>query len=358
MMHLLMWGELLFLCAGLPEGAEGGPTTALTVDAASIDFGEISRFAVRERTLLVNNHSGRPVTLRDSDSDCVCLHSEIPHRRLEPSESTPWHVVLNACDYTGEVRRHVWLKTDSPAVGLKVAVRYRVVPELFTEPFMVGLGFLPVESADSVEASVDLRTITEETFQLLGAWSNDPAVEVIIEEEYVARDDPGRVRVRVYLPVPEGRYQSTVWIATDSVEVPKLRIPLVGESIAGLRCDRREIVFEDVVLGEAQTRTVTFSHDASMRIGEVRKSNETLDITEIKRSPGRVTATLKTRKRLQLGGFRGYLTVNVNDGRARKVKLPYRGNVLERDPAALTSGSHETKRRTEAAKIAIESREE
>ena len=57
------------------------------------------------------------------------------------------------------------------------------------------------------------------------------------------------MRVHVHAPVPEGRFRPLVWVETDSAEAPRLRIPLYGESIRGLRCDQREIVFDAVPLG-------------------------------------------------------------------------------------------------------------
>ncbi len=353
---LLSTGLTACVCLADPpaSGAQG-----VYVGQAAIDFGILGKHEQRERTLHVCNGTEQPVRMLGTDSDCTCLNSEVELHALPPSGITTWQIRLISCDYTSETRRHVWLRTSCPeAKVIKVAVRYRVVPELFAEPGYVALGLLPVDSADWIEAVVQVRTTSKETFCLLGAWSNDPMVDAIVEQERVTRDSPGCVRVQVYPPLPEGRRQPTVWVATDSAEVPEMRIPLMGESIAGLRCDRREIVFGDVIFGEAQTRAVTLSHSARVRIGEIRKSNEGLEITEIKRSPGQVVIALKTKLRLRLGNFRGYLTVAFNDGRSRKVKLPYRGNVIEGKPATEAGLRHGPRADTEAARIASKSREE
>ena len=47
---------------------------------------------------------------------------------------------------------------------------------------------------------------------------------------------------------------------------------------------------------------------------------------------------LKTKPRLRLGDFRGHLSIGVDNGRRRKVKLPYRGRVIEGTPASESSG--------------------
>jgi hypothetical protein len=304
-----------------------GSGLQIEIDQSTIDFGIVPRHACRERVLHVSNRGGQPVRFLATDSDCTCLDSELGVRRLEPGQSAEWRIVLDTCDYTGEVRRHVWVNSDTrDAARVKVAVRYRVVDELFTRPSFVALGLIGDEP---IEALVQVETCNEGSFELVAASSSDPQVEVLIGRECVTRDEPGRVRVCVYGPVPEGRFRPVVWVDTTSSSVPRLRIPVFGESVCGLGCNSRRIVLGEIPLRTSHTKTVTFSCEPGVRVGGIRTSNETLDVTAIDRKNGTIVVTLESNTRLPLGEFRGYLILEVNNGQARKVKLPYRGRVVE-----------------------------
>jgi hypothetical protein len=302
----------------------------LKVDQRVVDFGVVPREASRERVLHVRNHGARPVRLLATDADCTCLFSELSADRLEPGAAAEWRVTLETCDYTGEVRRHVWLDSDDPdRPRLKVPVRYRVVEELFTEPSFVPLGLIV---DDPLELVVPVKTADDQTVELLSASCTDPYVEVLIEADQVTRQEPGRLRVRVHGPVPEGRFRPVIWVDTTSAAVPRLRIPAYGESLAGLRCDCRAAAFGEIPLGTSGTSTVIFSWEPGVRVGGIRTSNETVDVTAIDRDDSQAVVTLKSSARLELGEFRGFLIVEVNNGQARKVRLPYRGRIVE--PAA------------------------
>lgn len=318
----------LALCAAPGEDAEPPcPGLRVVLDTPAIDFGIVAAGSGHERVVRISNLTGLSITLLSTDSDCTCLSASMASRALAPGERTQWRVVLDTCDYLGEVRRHVWLKTDHPeSTRLKLPVRYRVVPELFTEPGFVSLG-LP--GSKLIEAEIAVRTLSEQPIHLMAAACSDPGVVVDLPDEPVTRTRPARVRIRVYAPLPEGRFQSTVFVETTSAEVPRLRIPLLGESVAGLDCDRREVVFDAVRLGTSCTQTVTFSRDPDVRVGAVRTSNEALDVQAVRREAGRVAVILRSNVHLPLGSFRGYLILEVNNGRARKIKLPYHGRVVE-----------------------------
>jgi len=319
---------LLGLCVRTPAfGADPtAPQTALTVTPRAVDFGRVARHCHGERALCVANRSDQPVRLGGSGSDCTCLTNSIDAEVLEPGVATQWRVRLDACEYVGEVRRHVWLEIDDPTDRrLKVPVRYEVVPDVFCEPSLVSLGLIVSEA---VEAEVSVKTLSDQPIEVLAARCTDPAVAVDLQDEVVTRARLARLRIRLATPLPEGPYTSIVWLETTSPEVPRLRVALRGESITGLDCDRREVVFDAVPLGTCQTQRVTLVQDTDVHVGGVRTTNEAVEVEAVQRGGNRVVVTLRSSSKLALGRFQGQLILEVNGRLARKVKLPYRGQVV------------------------------
>jgi hypothetical protein len=337
----------MFLLLAFPQSSDelrGPSASRLSVEKAAIDFGTVPRDATRERKLLIRNRADRSVRLSDTESNCVCLSSEVGLEQLEAGQATEWRIVLNTCDYVGEVRRHVWLQAATPgSQRLKVSVRYRVVPELFTEPEFLPLGLIGDEP---VECTLEIRTVADGPFYLGRAACDDPQVEVTVEEPTVTSAEPGRIRVLVYPPIPKGRFRPTITLDTTSAAVPLLRVPVYGESIVGIACDRREVVFDGVPLGASRTRQVTLTPAPEMRVRAIRVSNQSLEVAQIQRGADRIVLTLRNSSKLPLGAFRGFLILEVDNGQGRKIKLPFRGRVIEAERARRLGHPHASSTRT------------
>ena len=324
---MLVWGAVV-VCLYAARADEPPPdtTTGVTLSAAGLDFGTVAPQSCHQRSLQVVNLTKCPVRLLDSDADCDCLCGTLDMTALEPGAQTRWQITLNTCDYLGEARRFAWVQTDHAQHRLlKLPVRYRVVPEVFAEPEFVSLGLL---GSDEVAVEVQVRTLGEEPVHLLQATCSTPGVFVDLLDEQVSSTLPATVHISVCPPVPEGSFRPTVFVESDSAAVPRLRIPLLGESVRGLRADRRALVFEQVPLGTSQTQRLTLTHDPGVHVGGARTVDDAVDVQSVEREGEKVVITLRTSPRLPLGTFRGMLILEVNNGTARKLKLPYCGQVV------------------------------
>jgi hypothetical protein len=334
------WMGLWLVLAGAHPVDEPGQAVSggLRTDRAAIDFGTVPRFATRSAQVSLRNDAGRTIKIQGTDSNCSCLASEVEARRLGPGERTAWKVLLETCDYVGEVRRHVWINSDAAdRPRFKIPIRYRVVPELFIEPPFAALGLIGEEPIETV---IEVKTAGEQTLHLGQATCNDPLVEALIEDPTVTRNKPGRIRLLVHGPVPEGRFRPTVSLETTSFAVPRLNIPLFGESVKGLRSDRREIVFDEIALDSSQTGRITLFCDPGVQVAGIRTADRTVDVQQIKREPEAIAVTLRSHPQLPLGRFQGFLVLEVNNGRSRKIKLPFRGRVIEAGSARLSENPH------------------
>ena len=171
----------LLLLAPDSGGGERVPGLTLTTDAAALDFGVVLTNGWTEQIVHVTNRCNETISLLESRSNCTCLRGTFASSTLRPTETTEWRIALNVCDGSvGEVRRDVWLHSDhARARRIKLPVRYRVVPDVYTEPEGVALGLL----GDNVaEAETRIRSVSEQPLALLDVTCVDPSVDVELTE--------------------------------------------------------------------------------------------------------------------------------------------------------------------------------
>lgn len=312
---------LLVFCSA-PAQAE---PPRLGVAPSALDFGLVTAGDHPARTLTLRNDSAERIEIGDVGADCRCLRFTCETRQIAPHGALTGEVHLEVCGgYLGQVRRRAWLRTQGQGV-VSVPVRYRVVPAVFTEPDVAALGLI---DGEPVEVEIAIRTLSAEPIRLLGVEADDPALEVRLLDDRVARPAPARLRLRLQGPVPVGHYQPRVTVHVASEEMPNLRVPVWGESVPGLRCDQREIDFGDVRPAERPTQHVEIRHDGRVQVGPIRTSGDAAALSQVSREEGMIRIALAPGPRLPLGDFAGYLVLEVNDGRNRTVRIPYRGRVL------------------------------
>lgn len=289
---------------------------------AAIEFGTLPRFADQEcritLTELDSNNSGYAV-----HTDCVCLRGEI---RNSPGAGTADLMVqLHTCDALGEAHRSIRVVRGPQQLEiLRIPVHYRVVPDLYADPPFVALGLVADEP---VQAEFLVRTAGTKTIQILAAGCDDPAVNLTPRSTAVSAGQPVRIDVTFQPNHPPREFRSTIWVETDSADIPRLRVPLFGELGSGVSAEIHEIVFDGVPLGSAPKHTITLKYDAGCEIGEVRTTNDSLRIDGIARSGSQVVLTLSPSERLGLGDANGFVTLGLQAPQRRTLRLAYRIHV-------------------------------
>ena len=322
------------------SGSAAQPTNVI-VEPAALDFKCVTAQEQYHRTLRLRNDGDRTLRFTTTDSDCVCLRSTLASDILTPGETAEWLVELNTCRKQGEFHRHVYLRSNEPdRLVVHIPVHYHVVPELFAQPESVNLGIVAPDATEPIDTLISIRTVTNNHFQLLDVRTNDPAIDGWIEEASVSKDTPGSVLIRAYPPLPEGRIDPTVWIVTDSGKVRELRIPVNGESIAGVQCEPREIVFDSIPFGSTPIQTVTITHDTNVRIGEIRIPGDTVGLAGVEREARRVVLKVRVKPDTPLGTLSGDILIQVHHQGVQKIRVPYRGQVVE--PAVVAPVDEQT----------------
>ena len=199
-----------------------------------------------------------------------------------------------------------------------------------------------------VEVIVDIHTCRNGSGLIRRAWSDNALIDVEVVKHALSPENPARIRIEVSA-MPKGRFRAHVWVETDLPESPRLKIPVFGESVRGLSCDHGLIDFESFRRGEPRPLIVNLSHEPFVAIGGVRPSNDAVSVRQINRSEDGLRITLAASWRLPLGIFDGYLILEANcGGKARKIKLPYRGRVIPADATAQSRPSTDSDAATDS----------
>lgn len=308
----------MLLAAGSALGGQ------VETDRQVVDFGVVGLHAQADSVVMLTNHADRPVRFGAAGSNCICLASRPEKKMLAPGESCEWRVELTTCDYTGSVRREVWLETDDPnRPRLTLRVHYEVRPLLYVEAPFVSAGLL---HGNVVEAPVQIHTTGNDAIRITGV-SDHPQASVGIMNPVITRERPGSIRVFCSAAWP-GPWRERIWVLTDSHEMPRLEIALVGETIYGLRSSERELRFDPMEPGQTAEAAIRFMPEPGVEIGSVRASNDSVQVHRMERAEGAVRVTLRSSERLEIGSFSGFLILEVLEhGESRQVRLPYYGRV-------------------------------
>ncbi len=316
----------LFLCL---LASVGIADSKLVPTTAAIDFGRVRPFTQLERTIRFSNTGSEAVRVCGTGSDCVCLTGHVPELQVEPGKSGVWRVQLETCDYIDEVRRSVWLTTE-PGIRVSVPVRYRVVPEVFSEPAFASLGIFGGDGHAPVVANVNVHTVEDADFEILAAESDDPRLECTVTFSRVTAGDPGRVQVVLQQAVEPGSFRPTVWVTTTSDEVPRIRLPVFGTAAADTTSEDQMVDFGQVPFGADERQSFSIDHGPTTRVGRVSlRGNEDLSLIEVRRSPGETAIQLSAAGRV-LGRIEGRMQVQIFESDVElKAVIPIRGAVIE-----------------------------
>lgn len=329
--------KISFGCAVLALGfsvplalsRQGAPIVTVKPDREQVDFGTLQVYAKGTAAIRVTNVGPEPITVQRTGADCTCLSSRCLPFALLPRQSMAWNITLDTCDYVGEVRKNIWLTFDAPHLPpLKLPVRYRVVPDIFVEADFVSLGLV---GKDALETIVPIQTLRTNPVGLLEARCDSKWLRAWLESDRTSADSPARLHLVYDGGATEEFPDITLWVLTDSPELPRLRVPVFVSLAPGVRCDQQLIDFGHVPLNTSAEGKVELAFDGNGRVEDVRSSNASVEIAGTTSSESSTRITLRTRPDLPLGCFRGFVSLQLNSGpgASRRARLPYFGRVVE-----------------------------
>jgi hypothetical protein len=77
------------------------------------DFGRLKEGDIVRHEFILKNDSSRKLLIHDVSTSCGCTVSKINDKELLPGASTSIEVEFNSKGYSGEIKQHIYVHTDS-----------------------------------------------------------------------------------------------------------------------------------------------------------------------------------------------------------------------------------------------------
>jgi len=82
-------------------------------DSYTWDFGQVKEGGVSKHNFILENGSGKTLTIKDVNTSCGCTVSKVEKKILLPGEATTISVQFISKGYSGAVKKYVYVHTDS-----------------------------------------------------------------------------------------------------------------------------------------------------------------------------------------------------------------------------------------------------
>ena len=312
--------------ASIPDSLRGADGKfSITTDQKVVDFGDVTVGQTVSRAIRINNPTSQPVQVA-ADSDCKCLLPVLKASDLQPGGDSTLQINLDTCSGSvGEVRRHVYLRTQTPPGVIAVPIRYHVRESVFAEPEVVSLGLFE-DSSKPVEGSI--RSLDDQPLELVRAAADSAALSVEIEQHRVDRYTPGRLVIRASGTLPIGPLQATVLVETTHPRCPRIRIGVTGERTVGLSVDPLALRVGAIQLNASPPQTLRIAERNGSRVRGVHSTSSSLQIRSFKRDSEGSEVVFAFDPILPLGTVTGLLTLEVEDKDVRRVSLRCAGQFI------------------------------
>jgi hypothetical protein len=77
------------------------------------DFGKIKEGEIVRHDFVLKNGTDKDLKIEGVTTSCGCTASAVKHKLLKPGESTEIEVSFNSSKYSGAVKQHIYVNTDS-----------------------------------------------------------------------------------------------------------------------------------------------------------------------------------------------------------------------------------------------------
>jgi hypothetical protein len=194
-------------------------------DHRSWEVGSVPRGMTLHHVVTLTNLTAKPVRIASIRVSCGCVAASALKKELAPGEQTSLLVQLESRQFTGPIQKTVFVLFDQPTVEeVRFLVGANVLTDLSVTP--AGLVFSNVERGKSPQQSV-VVTLPDGYARLDKASSESSYIQVRLEPIQSAGPRTYRVTATLRPDLPEGYWQSTVWLAGDNPSQPPINIPMI-----------------------------------------------------------------------------------------------------------------------------------
>ena len=198
-------------------------------DEFSKDFGSVPRGPMLSHPFRVVNNTRVPVNIASVRVSCGCVSAVAVKGHLEPGESTHIIARMDTTRFTGVKSVTVYVQFDQPAFEeVRLTVQANGRNDFTVTPDTLAFGQLKRGGTPSV--SVLLAFFGNPDIQVTEVKCESHYIKPVVQE--VRRQDVEvtyQISARLRADAPVGKWYTDVWVKTNNLGMPAIRVPLTVE---------------------------------------------------------------------------------------------------------------------------------
>jgi hypothetical protein len=299
----------------------------LSMDATSLDFGQVSWDDTPSRVVHFVNIGKLPLTIERVEEECRgCMVVRLSSYRLQPGGRGAMMVRFNPVGFSGDVETGVSVRVVGLAQPTLLRVRATVNPLLMPSPQELDFG--KVLADRPATARICLVNTSGQHVNVRSLKSSADYIQVHAERDAFGEGTHPVATVWLLTP-PTGRLRERISIETSLPGRSKISIPVRAEVAAKWKLSDSEFFFGFANKGERPSRSVVIS---GLRPSQIRRVRRDFPQGSVRIAPHgsprgtEVTATLDLTGALE-GELSGGVLIEMKDEREPPLRIPLVGIV-------------------------------
>lgn len=254
----------------------------------SKDFGSVARGPMLEHPFRLVNTTGQLVHIASLRVSCGCVTAVAPQPFIEPGKSAVVEARMDTRRFLGTKSVTVYVQFDQPQweeVQLQVQANSR--DDLVVAPEAFALG--RARRGSSPAAAVTVTFYGNDQWQIVAVERESSYVRTELRE---LRRDAGQVSyevtARIRPETPAGKWYTDVWLKTNSLSMPRVRVPLTIDIEPALSVSSPTVALGEVRPGEAAVRKLIVRGPKPFRITAVQGTDGQVSVKDSTAGPGSV----------------------------------------------------------------------
>jgi hypothetical protein len=324
---LALLETLVVLSAGATGVRIAGP--AIELIPPSIDFGTLPQHEVRRVHVTIRNSGSEMLYIRDVDSDCGCTVAQLADSLIAPGDTLGMEVTLSTRHFSGNIAKHVFLKTNDPGAPtarfrLKAFVRAMVL----VRPSEVDFGDIPRGATPS--QLIRITAAGEDSLQLGEIIIPPETFETQLRRGVASDSTLYELLIKVRPDAPLGVIAATARVATNVKNARQVVVTLKGQIHGFFKAEPERLILGQVRQGRSRQRSLRLIAQRPGKHQVLRASctGESLNVQVKPIEEGRIyEITVTVPPSAPPGRIHGVLRIETDDPDQPELRIVAQGNV-------------------------------
>ena len=272
--------SLMLLAVLATAGSVQAATWAeATFDELSKDFGSAPRGPTLSHPFrLVNNTKG-DITIASVRVSCGCVSASALKTTLKPGEETAILARMDTNRFSGTKSVTIFVQFSQPQwEEVRLVVQANSRDDVILTPDSLAMGH--VKRGTSPSATVNVTLLGSQA-QVTGVISESNYVQTTLKEMKKENGElTYNLTAKLRADAPVGKWYTDVWLKTNSLSMPKVRVPLTVEIESALSVSPAAVSLGQVAVGSQVERKVIVRGTQPFRITEVRGADGELVVSD------------------------------------------------------------------------------